>query len=396
MDIVVRPGDSIWSYSQLFNIHIQLIKDSNRDLQTDHLTIGQTVKIPGYVIGEHKWQDGDSLWKISKTRNIPIYSLFLVNPGLTSNHFQSGETIQVPLRVTWPIVQANRSYDYGEMMNDLSQLQTVYPFIRVPSIGHSVMGKSISEVLIGHGGKRVHYNASFHANEWITTTVVMTFLNDYLLSITNGTMLFGCTAYPFYEQCTLSIVPMVNPDGVNLVLNGPPADEPWRSQVVELNEGSTDFSGWKANIRGVDLNDQFPAKWEEERANNPKKHGPRDYGGERPLSEPEASAMAALTRKRDFSRVLAFHTQGKVIYWGFGEMEPPESSLIVKEFGRVSGYQPVQTIESYAGYKDWFIQEWRKPGFTIELGGGINPLPIKQFSQIYNESLGIFLAGLYT
>ena len=90
---------------------------------------------------------------------------------------------------------------------------------------------------------------------------------------------------------------MVNPDGVDLVLNGPPSSEPYRSNVIEWNNNSLDFSGWKANIRGVDLNDQFPAEWERERARNPKNPGPRDYGGESPLSEPEAIAMADLTRR---------------------------------------------------------------------------------------------------
>jgi g-D-glutamyl-meso-diaminopimelate peptidase len=67
----------------------------------------------------------------------------------------------------------------------------------------------------------------------------------------------------------------------------------------------------------------------------------------------------------------------------------------VKEFSRVSGYEPIKTIESYAGCKDWFIQDWKRPGFTIELGRGINPLPLSQFDEIYQKSLGIFLAGLY-
>ena len=109
----------------------------------------------------------------------------------------------------------------------------------------------------------------------------------------------------------------------------------------------------------------------------------------------EAIAMADLTRERDFAWVLAFHTQGEVIYWGYQGLEPPYSETMVNEFSRVSGYEPVQTIESYAGYKDWFIQDWRRPGFTVELGFGTNPLPIRQFNEIYEETLGIFLAGLY-
>jgi g-D-glutamyl-meso-diaminopimelate peptidase len=280
-------------------------------------------------------------------------------------------------------------------MNDLRLLQSVYPFFETSSIGDSVLGKEIPEVLLGKGNKKVHYNGSFHANEWITTPVIMTFLNDYLLALTNHSDIRGVSMLPLYERFTLSIVPMVNPDGVNLVLDGPPSTEPYRSRVIEWNNDSTDFSGWKANIRGVDLNDQFPARWEIEKARRPTKPGPRDYPGERPLSEPEAIAMAELTKSRDFYRVIAFHTQGKEIYWGFENLEPPQSEVIVKEFSRVSGYKAVQTLDSYAGYKDWCIQDWRRPGFTVELGEGTNPLPLSQLQEIYQESLGIFLAGLY-
>jgi g-D-glutamyl-meso-diaminopimelate peptidase len=282
------------------------------------------------------------------------------------------------------------------MMTDIRRLKSIYPFLKTSPIGDSVLGKNIPEVMIGNGDKRVHYNGSFHANEWITTPVIMTFLNDYLLSITNQTDIRGLSLFPFYQQTMLSIVPMVNPDGVELVLKGAPVDETLRGRLVEWNNGSEDFSGWKANINGVDLNDQFPAKWELEVArNNVTQPGPANYSGEGPLTQPEAIAMAELTRKRDFNRVLAFHTQGEVIYWGFEGLEPPESETIVNEFARVSGYEPVNSANSYAGYKDWYIQDWRRPGFTVELGKGTNPLPISQFDEIYQKSLGIFLAGLY-
>lgn len=395
MDIVVRPGDSLWLYSQLFMINLELIRDSNKEIHSDRLTVGQRVRIPGFIAKKYQMKDGDSLWGISYNYTISIEAIERANPGLSLNQLHTGQTINIPVRVTWRIVQGEKEYDYNDMMTDIRRLQTVYPFLRVPSIGRSVLDKEIPEILLGKGPKQIHYNGSFHGNEWITTPVIMTFLNDYLLSLTNQHAIRGLFTYPLYQQTTLSVVPMVNPDGVDLVLHGPPLNEPWKSNVVELNKGSRDFSGWKANIRGIDLNDQFPAKWEEERANNPKKPGPRDYGGENPLVEPEAVAMAELTRRRDFSRVLPFHTQGKVIYWGFENLEPPEAQSMVEEFGRVSGYEPVQTIESFAGYKDWFIQEWRRPGFTVELGMGTNPLPIAEFKEIYQEALGICLAGLY-
>jgi g-D-glutamyl-meso-diaminopimelate peptidase len=395
MEIYVRQGDSLWYYSQLYGINLQLIVDSNRNIQPSQLAAGQVIRIPGFVAQNYQIRRGDSFWGIAQSRNLSLDALLLANPNVNPNRLTVGQTIRVPLRITWRLVQGKQHYDFSRMMNDITRLQNVYPFLRVTNAGSSVLGNRIPEVLIGNGSKRVHYNASFHANEWITTPIVMTFLNDYCLSLTNDSSIRGLSTSPLYQQTLLSLVPMVNPDGVSLVMNGPPENETWRNRVIELNRGSTDFSGWKANIRGVDLNDQFPARWELEKARNPGQPGPRDYVGEHPLSEPEAIAMADLTRRRDFARVLAFHTQGEVIYWGFENLEPPESEVLVNEFARVSGYQPVKTIESYAGYKDWFIQDWRRPGFTVELGSGTNPLPLSQFDEIYEETLGIFLAGLY-
>lgn len=145
----------------------------------------------------------------------------------------------------------------------------------------------------------------------------------------------------------------------------------------------------------MDLNNQYPALWQREANVKPKQPAPRDFPGYAPLTEPEAIAMAGLVERGNFSRVLAYHTQGKVIYWGFEGLEPPASETLVNEFSRVSGYQSVRYVLSYAGFKDWFIQEWRRPGFTIELGRGVNPLPLSQFDEMYEENLGIFLASLY-
>lgn len=395
MDIFVRPGDSLWYFSEVFKIPLQLILDSNRSINPQRLQVGQRIQIPGFVTSSYVIKQGDSLWQIAQSQNVQLDAILLANPGITPNQLQIGQTIQVPQRLTWRLVDGKQNYDYDLMISDIKKLQAAYPFLQNTSIGHSVLERQIPEILIGNGSKRVHYNGSFHANEWITTPIIMTFLNDYLLALTNQTTIRGLSMGPLYAQTILSIVPMVNPDGVNLVINGPPDNEALKNKLIAWNNNSTNFSGWKANINGVDLNDQFPAKWELESARNPQTPGPRDYGGEAPLTQPEAIAMADLTRRSNFAWVLAFHTQGKVIYWGFENLEPPESQTMVEEFSRVSGYEPVQSANSYAGYKDWFIQDWRRPGFTVELGSGTNPLPLSQFDDIYQQALGIFLAGLY-
>lgn len=394
MKVKVRSGDSLWYYSQLFMMPVNLIADANPGINPASLKIGQEINIPGFTLLNYTVKSGDTFWKLSSSRNLSVNALLLVNQSLNPNSLIPGTAIKLPRRVISPIVSGRRNYDYKALTADISMLADIYPFIKVSTIGQSVLGKPIQEIRLGKGNKKVQINASFHANEWITTPILMALLNSYLLSITNARPIRGVSTMPLYNSVDLSVVPMVNPDGVDLVLNGPPAEV--REEVISINRGSTDFTGWKANIRGVDLNNQFPAKWDFEKQRSEQSGpAPRDYLGEAPLTEPEAIAMAELARDNQFDRMLAFHTQGAEFYWGFEGMEPPESEVIAQEFERVSGYRAVQYIDSFAGYKDWFIQDFRMPGFTIELGRGINPLPLSQYDDIYEEVLGIFLASLY-
>ena len=395
MEIFVRQRDSLWFYSQLFNIPLILITTSNPHINPNFLQIGQSVQIPGYRLKEYTIQHNDTLWSIANANSLPINALLLVNQMIDPLRLQIGQKIQIPERVNDLIFSNPNHYTFEKMLEDINELIQIYPFIRTQTIGNSVMGKDLTELQIGIGEKQVHLNASFHANEWITTPVLIKFINEYALSLTNNYPIRGLFTLPYYSNTTLSIVPMVNPDGVNLSINGANTAGEFAEEVRLLNNYNEDFSNWKANIRGVDLNNQYPALWEIEANRKPKEPQPRDFPGTQPLTEPEAIAIAQLTRERDFQWVNAFHTQGKEIYWGFEGLEPDYSENIVNEYARVSGYLPVRYIDSYAGYKDWFIQTYQRPGFTIELGSGVNPLPIEQFPVIYEESLGILLANLY-
>lgn len=394
LKVNIRPGDTLWYYSRLFMIPLNLMTDSNSGLNVTQLSVGQEIQIPGFLSQSYTVKSGDSFWKLASSRNLSVDALLLLNQNINPSRLMVGQTIQIPRRVIKAIINQNIKYDSAQLTRDIQTLKSQFPFIQVRTIGRSVEGKAIQEIRLGKGSKKVHLDGSFHANEWITTPILMAYLNTFLLSLTNSQPIRGLTTMPLYQSVDLSIVPMVNPDGVDLVLNGPP--EALREEVIRINEGSTDFSGWKANIRGVDLNNQFPANWEiEKERKEPKAPAPRDYPGDAPLTEPEAQAMASLARNNRFDRLLAFHTQGEEFYWGYEGLEPPEARVLAVEFERVSGYRAIQSIDSHAGYKDWFIQDFRKPGFTLELGSGVNPLPLSQFNEIYEEVLGIFLASLY-
>ncbi|MEK3883592.1 M14 family metallocarboxypeptidase [Paenibacillus sp. PL2-23] len=285
---------------------------------------------------------------------------------------------------------------YNGMLEQCRKLAAAYSFVEVYPIGSSVLGRPIMALRCGRGPKQIHMNASFHANEWITSALLMRFVSELAHSYRTGEKLGGAEVSELCCETTLWAVPMVNPDGVELVQGGldtvPP---PYQASLLRMNGGLDDFSGWKANIRGVDLNDQFPAYWEEERKRRGVEGpGPRDYPGLYPLSEPEAAAMAALTERVRFEAVVALHTQGREIYWNYRDFEPPQSEELARRLGAVSGYAPIKLSGSDAGYKDWFIQNYRLPGFTVEAGYGENPLPIAAFESIYAELRPLLVESL--
>lgn len=288
------------------------------------------------------------------------------------------------------IVSASADYGYEAMQADIDELCRKYPFARRDIVGRSVQGRELVAVTIGDGGYNVHMNAAFHANEWITSLLLLSFLEDYAEAVSAGGYLSEFTGDDLFRHATLHAVPMVNPDGVELVQRGVAPETGQAGLLLQMNGGSDDFSAWKANIRGVDLNDQFPAFWEEERRRrSPDGPGPRDYVGPQPLSEPEAAAMAACAADLRFDCVLALHTQGREIYWNYRDYEPPEALRLCELLAEASGYKAVKLTDSDAGFKDWFIEQFRKPGFTVEAGYGVNPLPVSGFPAMYQEVVPI-------
>jgi g-D-glutamyl-meso-diaminopimelate peptidase len=282
----------------------------------------------------------------------------------------------------------------------LEALGAAYPFLQTELLARTAFGRPITAASMGRGDRRVLYSAAHHANEWLTATVLLKFLEDYAQALETDGTIGGISARELYETATIFLVPMVNPDGVDLVTGAVTEDE--REQAESLAEFYPNIpfpDGWKANLSGVDLNLQYPAGWLTAReikfAQGYTRPGPRDFVGRFPLSQPEAQALADYTQRIDPELVIAWHSQGEVIYWQYGGIEVPGAREIAERFADLSGYRLEDTPynSSFAGYKDWFIQTYRRPGFTIEVGAGENPLPLSQFGEIYTASLPILVAG---
>ena len=284
----------------------------------------------------------------------------------------------------------------------IARLLEAYPFLRSETIATTAFGRPIQTLVIGEGERQVLFSAAHHANEWITATVLLKFAEDLAQAIAEGGSIWGVPAKNIHDLVTVHLVPLVNPDGVDLVTGAiQPGSEEYRlAQSWSRNYPAIPFpEGWKANLNGVDLNLQYPAGWLQAReikfSQGYTRPGPRDYVGRAPLSQREARALAEYTEDVDPRVVLAYHSQGQVIYWQFRDYQIPGARELGEEFARVSGYGLEDTPyeSSFAGYKDWFIQDFRRPGYTIEVGSGENPLPLGQFDQIYRENLGILVTA---
>ncbi len=157
----------------------------------------------------------------------------------------------------------NSRYTYEMMQMDIEAIKELYPFVEVLSIGKSVLSKGLTVLKIGNGVKEVFYNASIHANEWITSPILMKFVTEYCFAISNNLNIYGYNAKELFDNVTLYLAPMVNPDGVDLVTGiiSSESNEYKVARKIALSYPNIPFpSGWKANIEGVDLNLQFPAR----------------------------------------------------------------------------------------------------------------------------------------
>lgn len=343
---------------------------------------------------------GDTLYQIARKFDTKVEYIMVANPYINPNNLQIGEVIIVPFG---NIVQTNSNYSSDILNKDIESLRKIFKFIKVQNIGKSVLGEDLKCIIIGNGEKKVFYNAGIHANEWITSVLVMKFIENYCKAIVSNSNIFEYNARNIYNNCTLYIVPMVNPDGVNLVTNTISKEDKVYNDAKKIAESYPQIpfpNGWKANIKGVDLNLQFPANWEEAQAikysEGYTKPAPRDYVGVAPLTQPESVSLYNLTNMNNFRLTISFHSQGEVIYWRYLDYMPEDSLKIATEFSRVSGYTLDETPlrSSFAGYRDWFIQNFNRPGYTVEVGEGVSPLPLSQFESIYRANEGILVLGM--
>lgn len=362
---------------------------------------GTWIGLMPYINGRSDYvvQPGDTLFRIAEKFQTSVRRILYANPGINPDIILIGQMVKVPFG---NVVPTDISYS-SEIMNlNIAALKIIYPFLEVGVMGYSAANQVIPYIKLGNGRRKVFISGAIHANEWIVTPVLMKFIEDFSQAYVDSREISGYSARQIFENTTIYITPMCNPDGVDLVTGALDPDSlPYQraARIAGYYPAIPFPQGWKANLNGVDLNLQFPAGWDQARTIKAGQGfvqpAPRDYVGITPLSEPESIALYQFTKMNHFDLVLAYHTQGKVIYWQYMDYAGSDAYQMGLEFSEVSGYllADVPYASSFAGYKDWFLQHYGKPGYTIEAGEGENPLPVLQFDEIYRDNLGILVAA---
>lgn len=325
-------------------------------------------------------------------RKILLIIILLISITLSACQYDIDRKPDKENNKEYPIVTEIENYTYQKMEKQIEKLNNQYSEIKVKSIAITPGKRKLYLIKLGNGDKKIAVVAGVHGRESITSLLTMKLLEEYTAKQTVGKY----NLEKILNKVTFYFIPMLNPDGVEIAIKGFSSGPKSEDFYLKANEGSHNYRRWKANGLGVDLNNQFNADWDQVESKN-KPHYEK-YKGSAPESEIESKALADLTRQENFDLVIAFHHSGSVIYWYYNQnKESYQRDLkLAKKISKLNKYKVIMPEESdplSAGYKDWFIKEFQKPGFTIEIGIGKSekPLSSTQLDKYYQENKYILL-----
>ncbi|WP_075617254.1 M14 family zinc carboxypeptidase [Paenisporosarcina indica] len=340
--------------------------------------------------------DGVKIGSISRGSFVDIYGL--VKEKAVINFFGQEGRVDFSQFVHTNLLSPKKNVSHEEMSYLVQVFAAMYPeFTKLEQIGKSVEGRPIYAIRLGNGKKEVLFDASMHAREHMSTNVVLEMLDTYSYHYLNKTKYAGYNVKSTLDAVSIWFIPMMNPDGVTLVQAGAKAVK--NGALATKINGSSNFARWKANVRGVDLNDNFDTGWKYN-SPNVKKPSFMGYRGPRAFSEPESVALRDFVLKHSFKTYISYHSSGQIIYWFQWQKgaQATRDLTLARSVSRITGYNvvPPMYLQGTGASTDWFIDQKKMPSLTIEISPYVSnrPVPLAYWDRIWkqNQKIGLFIA----
>jgi len=259
------------------------------------------------------------------------------------------------------------------------------------SIGKSFLGRDILCCHIGsYSGQQILVHGAIHAREYITTLLINRQIEFLLEREKHGNL--------DLQVGGIYLIPMVNPDGVDIVFNGTEnINCNYLKNRVNVIINKTDKSLFKANANLVDLNVNFDADWGKGKKNI-KTPSSENFIGNKCESEKETQALVNFVKKIKPSATISYHSKGEVIYYKFKSdvKTLSDAKILARVAKNLTGYKIVSQGSSSGGFKDYCMEKLNIPSLTIEVGNDElrHPLTKKQLPLILQQNLKLPLRML--
>jgi len=317
------------------------------------------------------------------------------------------------------IVGVEEGYDYlaEDIFERIHELEEKYPeIIEVVEYGRSIddrplyairMTAGVEEFMKDpeHNIKRTHYyiDGGNHSRETVNPSLVLRMVEEYARDFYGEENIKGFDLEKILKDSVLHFLPLPFPDGYNLAKVGLDGVQTEAGLKAIKSVPDTNYSNYKANLRGVDLNRNYPAwvfdtdtrKWVDLRKKNPGRvTAPTGelYGGPKGASEPEVKYKNEYILKYDFRQFTTFHSRGEVIFWHkfyMPKVYNDQAREMAKVVNKVNGYRiGGHSVGGRSGYfSDFTAGMTLKPTITVETTPGGSTLPSKRsfYSKVYKE-----------
>lgn len=283
-------------------------------------------------------------------------------------------------------------FDYNTNIRFIEDLIKEYPFLSAEIIGRSTLGRGIFSLSVGNTKNSVIYVGGLRGGEGLTGEVLLLFTEKICHSIKHCTSLCGVDMKRALSQLGITVIPSLNPDGIEIASNGFESAKNMQKYLSSLTQES--HEKWEANAMGVDISRNFSYNRDNLLHQEKEKgiDGPsnKSYGGEHSESEAETKVITRLCRLRKFRQCMALQFGNDRILWQ-NENSPKQSSMMVKILADSCAFTPAQSsdFDNRCGLCDWFTYEFSSPAFTFEIEKDKNINLYETYEKI-EEALTLF------